>query len=107
MTTGPSSGHSESWYWLQSSHPANRHQTVRGDHAGREAPKEVARLHAWETQTPHPRGEANGAPHRYETEQTRDVLPHPEVKTQLYGNFKACRVTSMVTNEIVPRNDSK
>lgn len=30
MTTGPSSGHSESWYWLQSSHPANTYPGIRG-----------------------------------------------------------------------------
>lgn len=35
MTTGPSSGHSESWYWLQSSHPASRGQCQRGPCLGR------------------------------------------------------------------------
>ena len=41
MTTGPSSGHSESWYWLQSSHPENRHPGISGGHQeGREMPTE-------------------------------------------------------------------
>lgn len=75
MTTGPSSGHSESWYWLQSSHPANRHQTVRGHTQGGRHPKDIARLHAWETQTPHLTGETNRAPHKYKTEQTQDLPP--------------------------------
>lgn len=37
MTTGPSSGHSESWYWLQSSHPADRQPASAGGH--RSAPR--------------------------------------------------------------------
>lgn len=41
MTTGPSSGHSESWYWLQSSHPANRQPSIR---AGRGGPQGTAGL---------------------------------------------------------------
>lgn len=46
MTTGPSSGHSESWYWLQSSHPATDVRVSEG-------------TECWE-------GPPHSAPHKYE-----------------------------------------
>lgn len=62
MTTGPSSGHSESWYWLQSSHPADRQPA-----SGAQAPEDTAGLQ--------PRGATDCAPHKYKTVQTQDVPP--------------------------------
>lgn len=71
MTTGPSSGHSESWYWLQSSHPANRHGTVREElMLGGSHPEDVTWLKAREAQTAQPMGVTNRSPRGYKTANT-------------------------------------
>lgn len=56
MTTGPSSGHSESWYWLQSSHPAtdvaHRGDSVQeGDESRNQGPPPHRAIPVCETHT--------------------------------------------------------
>lgn len=93
MTTGPSSGHSESWYWLQSSHPADRQPA-----SGAEAPEDTAGLQP-------SGGDRRCSP---QIQNGANIGRAPKEKTRLYGTLKACRAPSKVTkNEIFPRNDNK
>lgn len=92
VTTGPSSGHSESWYWLQSSHPANRRPASERTARGGGPPKGAVRLPAgWDCPAALPTN-----------------MKQCEPRTCPRETHPACRVTHRVTeNEIFPRNGDK
>lgn len=90
MTTGPSSGHSESWYWLQSSHPATDTE-CQGD---REPTGDT-----WGTsQAPCPRRATYSAsPPPPQCEHGANSGCGPQGKGLALWHISKCAVTSLVT----------
>lgn len=96
MTTGPSSGHSESWYWLQSSHPENRHPGIRGGgiKRGGRRPQSI----------PQPGGDPQRSPQVQKESNTGHEPPGEKPSSTARG--KADRVSSMGTQDSVSVNEN-
>lgn len=87
MTTGPSSGHSESWYWLQSSHPATDMRVSEG-------------TECWEPPPPQCSPQIR--------KQCKHRMGPPRERPPSAAHFEVCSHSTVYTeNKISPRRENK